>query len=336
LSEAALAPTPTTAGVPFAPDVRTNVVLNARDQFSTLVKEMTAFVTPDLFPRFGLSAAVDREGSSRTPSGVLARFPARLERWETKGVVAVNGTRWLAVAASSLAVVLGGGAALAATGSSNPVSDFLGDVAKRLGIRQDRLEVAIQDATIARIDAAVAAGDVTKAEGDTLKQRVRSGDMPPVLPGIEGPPIERVPFGLHGAVGRLGPELLDASSRSSGNSVDKLVESRFGFGFLSGGESSSSLSRCARGPDADARQWFVVRDADRPTGAELIVSRLPEDPMPRTYVRVRWGPNPLEVIESALRGCDDPTRIVSGTGAVLFRPPVRRTGSPLAALARST
>ena len=29
----------------------------------TLVKEMTAFMTPDLFPRFGLPAALDRQGS---------------------------------------------------------------------------------------------------------------------------------------------------------------------------------------------------------------------------------------------------------------------------------
>ena len=64
---------------------------------------------------------------------------------------------------------------LAASGSSNPPADFMGDVAKRLGISQHRLEGAIEDATIARIDAAVAAGDVTKEEGEALKERVRSG-----------------------------------------------------------------------------------------------------------------------------------------------------------------
>jgi hypothetical protein len=99
----------------------------------------------------------------------------------------MNRRRWLAIAAAALAVVLGGGAALAATGSRNPASDFVGDVAKRLGISQDRLEDAIQEATIARIDAAVAAGDITKAQGDALKQRVRSGEMPPILPTVRGP-----------------------------------------------------------------------------------------------------------------------------------------------------
>jgi hypothetical protein len=95
--------------------------------------------------------------------------------------------RWLAIATVALATGLSGGAALAATGSSNPASDFLGGVAKRLGVSKDKLATAIRDETIARIDAAVAAGDITKAEGDALKQRVRSGDVPPVLPGLGGP-----------------------------------------------------------------------------------------------------------------------------------------------------
>jgi polyhydroxyalkanoate synthesis regulator phasin len=123
----------------------------------------------------------------------------------------MTGTRWFAVAASSLAVVLGGGAALAATGSSNPASDFLGDVAKRLGISQGQLEDAIQDATIARIDEAVAAGDITEAEGDALKERVRSGDVPPILPGLDGPSIEQGPVGVPG-VAPVGPDLLDTAA----------------------------------------------------------------------------------------------------------------------------
>lgn len=107
----------------------------------------------------------------------------------------MNRTRWIASAAAGLAVVLGGGAALAASGSSNPAADFMGDVAKRLGISQDRLEGAIQEATIERIDAAVAAGDITKEEGEALKERVRSGDMPGILPGFAGPAERLGPVG---------------------------------------------------------------------------------------------------------------------------------------------
>jgi lambda repressor-like predicted transcriptional regulator len=92
-------------------------------------------------------------------------------------------------------VVLGGGASLAATGSDDPASDFLGDVAERLGISQNRLEDAIQEATIARIDAAVAAGDITKEEGGALKRRVRSGDFPAVPPSFGGPALGIAPVG---------------------------------------------------------------------------------------------------------------------------------------------
>jgi lambda repressor-like predicted transcriptional regulator len=110
-------------------------------------------------------------------------------------------TRWVAIAAAAIAVVLGGGAAVGAVGSSNPASDFLGDVAKRLGISQDRLEGAIEDTMIARIDAAVAAGDLTKKEGETLKERVRSGEIPPVVPGL----VPGVGFGPPGHPGVFVP-----------------------------------------------------------------------------------------------------------------------------------
>jgi lambda repressor-like predicted transcriptional regulator len=127
----------------------------------------------------------------------------------------VNLTRWLAIAAAGLAVVLGGGAALAATGSSDPASAFLDDVAKRLGISEDKLEDAIKDATIARIDAAVAAGDITKEEGDALKERVRSGDVPGILPSFPGPGPRLGPLGHDGVFGPgrfPGTELLDAAA----------------------------------------------------------------------------------------------------------------------------
>jgi hypothetical protein len=107
-------------------------------------------------------------------------------------------TRWLATGAAALAVVLGGGAALAAAGSSNPASDFLGDVANRVGISQDKLEGAIKDAKIARIDAAVAAGDITEEEGDALKERVRSGEVPAILPGFRGRRFGLGPLGRGG------------------------------------------------------------------------------------------------------------------------------------------
>jgi lambda repressor-like predicted transcriptional regulator len=127
----------------------------------------------------------------------------------------MNRTRWLATAVAALAAALGGGAALAASGSSDPASDFLGDVAKRLGISQDKLEDALEDATIARIDEAVAAGDITKEEGDALKERVRSGDLPAILPSFRDPGFRLGPRGPSGVFGLgrfAGADLLDRAA----------------------------------------------------------------------------------------------------------------------------
>jgi lambda repressor-like predicted transcriptional regulator len=121
----------------------------------------------------------------------------------------VNGTRWLATGVVALAVAVGGGAAVAAGGSGNSESDFLGDVAKRLGVSQDKLEGAIEDATIARIDAAVAAGDIPKEDGDRLKEHARSGDMPPILPSFKG--LGPVP-GPPDRAKAFGPDPLDAAA----------------------------------------------------------------------------------------------------------------------------
>ena len=121
----------------------------------------------------------------------------------------MNRRRRLALAAATVMLMLGAGAALAAAGPSSPASDFLGDVAKRLGISEDRLQDAIQDETIARIDAAVAAGEITEAEGDALKRRVRSGGAPVVLPSFGGPEIA---VGPRGVVGPRGTDLLGTAA----------------------------------------------------------------------------------------------------------------------------
>jgi lambda repressor-like predicted transcriptional regulator len=165
----------------------------------------------------------------------------------------VNRTRWLATAAAALAVVLGGGAALAAAGSSNPASDFVGDVAKRLGISQDRLEGAIEDAAMARIDAAVTAGDITKEEGEALKERVRSGGVPAILPSFGGPAIGAVPPGDYGGFGPGlgGTELLDTAADYLGMDAADVSEALRNGGSLAGlakdkGESVDGLEEALR------------------------------------------------------------------------------------------
>jgi hypothetical protein len=182
----------------------------------------------------------------------------------------VNRTRWLAIATVALAIGLGGGAALAATTSSNPASDFLGDVAKRLGISEDKLEAAIQEETIARIDAAVAAGDITKAEGDALKQRVQSGDVPPVLPSLGGPAFDLAtpPLAKGIAPGIMpGGDLMQTAADYLGMSAADLREA------LRDGKSLADLAG-AKGKSVDGLKQALRRaireDADRAVKAGVM------------------------------------------------------------------
>jgi polyhydroxyalkanoate synthesis regulator phasin len=175
----------------------------------------------------------------------------------------VNRTRWLVTAAAALAVVLGGGAALAATGSTTPGSNFLGDVAKRLGISQDKLEDAIKDATIARIDAAVAAGDITKEEGDALKERVRSGDVPAILPSFRGPRLGVGPLGHDGVFDLYhfaGTDLLDTAADYLGMTEAAVREA------LRDGKSLADLAEDKGKPVAglkNALRDAIRKDADK-------------------------------------------------------------------------
>src|SRR3954468_19115955 len=104
--------------------------------------------------------------------------------------MSISAKRKLAVGAAGLAVLAGGGGAYAA-GSTSPSPSaaakpadraaeqkaFLDDVAKRLNVTRDQLDVAIKGAAGARIDAAVAAGTITKEQGDAAKKALASGGL---------------------------------------------------------------------------------------------------------------------------------------------------------------
>jgi lambda repressor-like predicted transcriptional regulator len=178
----------------------------------------------------------------------------------------MNRTRWLATAAAGIAVVVGGGVALAAGGSSDPSSDFLGDVAKRLGVGQDDLKQAIEDATIARIDEAVADGDISKEDAEALKKRVRSGDAPAILPGFRGKGLGVGPLGLGGPKPRLvvpghlpGGDLIGAAADYLDMTRAEVVDA------LRNGQSLADLAK-TKGKSVDglkdALRSAITEDAD--------------------------------------------------------------------------
>jgi lambda repressor-like predicted transcriptional regulator len=114
----------------------------------------------------------------------------------------LNGRRWLAFAALAAVLVVGSGAAIAATGAGD--DGFLAGVARRLGITEDRLKDAIRDETLARIDQAEKDGELTEEQADRLRERARSGETPWPVPGKVLPAKPLDAFGLgFGLPGRI-------------------------------------------------------------------------------------------------------------------------------------
>lgn len=85
-------------------------------------------------------------------------------------------TRTLLVGAVVVAVVVGTGTAIAASGGARTSpSAFLDSLAKHLGISREKLDAAAKAAAIDQVDAALDAGTITKEQAAQLKERIESG-----------------------------------------------------------------------------------------------------------------------------------------------------------------
>jgi hypothetical protein len=126
-----------------------------------------------------------------------------------------------ASAVALLVVGLGAAGAIAASHILSPGDEskaIIDDAATQLGVKPQALSNALRKALENRIDDAVAAGRLTKEQGAELKQRLDSGDFPPLV-------------GLGGLGGRgFGPgfgheghfDVLDAAASYLGLSEEKL------------------------------------------------------------------------------------------------------------------
>jgi polyhydroxyalkanoate synthesis regulator phasin len=133
--------------------------------------------------------------------------------------------RWLAAGAAAGLLAIGASAGIAATGAAD--DGFLADVAKRLGISEEKLTDAIRDATIARIDQAVKDGDLTEEQGERLKEAARSGNLRGLLP-VLGPLGKGFGpgFGRGGlpAIERIGGDFLQTAADYLGMTTAELRE----------------------------------------------------------------------------------------------------------------
>jgi len=98
-------------------------------------------------------------------------------------------TRMLFATVAALALMVGVGTAIAATGGSDlkqeaahisARSSFDAAVADSLGTTTAKLNAAIQAAATARIDTALAADEITATEAETLKDALADGSLPSI------------------------------------------------------------------------------------------------------------------------------------------------------------
>src|SRR5688572_8027828 len=91
----------------------------------------------------------------------------------------MNLRRTLVVGAVAVVVVLGAGAAVAATSDVfDPRAEqeaFQAAVAEKLGVTTAELENAYKDASLEQLDAAVEAGRITEEHADAIRERIQSG-----------------------------------------------------------------------------------------------------------------------------------------------------------------
>jgi hypothetical protein len=139
--------------------------------------------------------------------------------------------RKLAIGASGLVVLGGGGVAYAVTKPDNNRQAFLGDVAKRLNVTPDQLNNALKGAFEDRLGAAVKAGKLTQAQADKIKKQIEQNGGAPFIgpgPGIAGagPGAFRHRGFRGGPLGVRGPikDGLDAASKYLGLSDKQLVQ----------------------------------------------------------------------------------------------------------------
>ncbi len=144
-----------------------------------------------------------------------------------------------AVAVLGLATIAIGGTITSAQEGDGPIGTFLAKVADKLGVSEDKLKTAIQDARAETIDEAVAEGRLTEEQAERLKERVAEGDLLFPRPPGEGRfhPRQGVCQRGAGLVVEAAAQVLDMPKEElvdelkDGNSLAQVAEAKGAEGF---------------------------------------------------------------------------------------------------------
>jgi len=126
-----------------------------------------------------------------------------------------------AVAVLGLAAVAVGGAATSADEGDGPIGTFLSKVADKLGVTEDELKTAIDEAQTETLDEAVAEGRLTEGQAERLRERAEER----LREHVEEGGILFPPRPLPGRFGHNGcGQVMDAAAEVLGMPKDELME----------------------------------------------------------------------------------------------------------------
>jgi predicted DNA-binding protein (UPF0251 family) len=169
-----------------------------------------------------------------------------------------------AVAALALAVAVGAAGAVAASRALSADEEskaIIDDAAAELGVEPSALSDALKEALKNRVDEAVGDGRMTEEQGEELKERIDSGDTPPLFGG----------FGHRGGLGHPGHfRDFDAASTYLGLTESELHEE------LEDGRTLAEIAE-AEGKSVDGLVDAMVAAAEEKIDEAVADGRLTEE-----------------------------------------------------------
>lgn len=191
-----------------------------------------------------------------------------------------------ALAALGLAAVALGGAVTSAQGDDGVVGTFLAKVAEKLGVSEDELNTAVQQAQIEMIDEAVAEGRLTEDQAAQMTERIQEGDLLFPLMGEEP--------GGHG-----GAAIPQAAAQVLGMTEDEVMQE------LRDGSSLAELA-AAQGMSTEDFQAALLTEVQSQLDAQVADGKLTQEQADQEYQRIQDNIDSIVSGEAGLGGLGGP------------------------------
>jgi hypothetical protein len=190
------------------------------------------------------------------------------------------------LAVLGLAAVALGGAVTSAQGDDGPIGTFLAKVAEKLGVSEDELNTAVQQAQIEMIDEAVAEGRLTEDQAAQMTERIAEGDF-------------LFPFMGKGPSWHGGAAIPQAAAQVLGMTEDEVMQE------LRDGSSLAEVAE-AKGMSAEDFKAALLTQVRSQLDAQVTDGKLTQEQADQEYQRIQDNIDSIVSGESGLGGPGGP------------------------------